>query len=153
MPAELAQLHHAVDVNSLERRPASSLAMNEVGRVTLALHRPIAYDPYKQNRATGAFILIDRSSNGTVGAGMLLPREDRPESPADTWTAPGVDVPAAGAQLDDRGLGRGLRLRRAAQQHVAAAVLRGLVGADDQMLALAARAAITQCRPASPARP
>ena len=89
VPAELAQLHHAVDVNSLERRPASSLAMNEVGRVTLALHRPIAYDPYKQNRATGAFILIDRSSNGTVGAGMLLERGDRPSE--DPWTAPGVD--------------------------------------------------------------
>jgi len=89
VPAELAQLHHAVDVNSLERRPASSLAMNEVGRVTLALHRPIAYDPYKHNRATGAFILIDRSSNGTVGAGMLLERGDRPSE--DAWTAPGVD--------------------------------------------------------------
>ena len=89
VPAELALLHHAVDVNSLERRPASSLAMNEVGRVSLALHRPIAYDPYKQNRATGAFILIDRASNGTVGAGMLLERGDRPS--ADAWTAPGVD--------------------------------------------------------------
>jgi bifunctional enzyme CysN/CysC len=63
--------------------------MNEVGRVTLALHRPIAYDPYKLNRVTGAFILIDRSSNGTVGAGMLLERGDRPSE--DAWTAPGVD--------------------------------------------------------------
>ena len=91
VPAELAGLHHAIDVNTLERRPASSLAMNEVGRATLALHRPIAYDPYKQNRATGAFILVDRSTNGTVGAGMLLPREDRPVVGDDTWTAPGVD--------------------------------------------------------------
>jgi len=89
VPAELGRLHHAVDVNSLERRPASSLAMNEVGRVTLALHRPLVYDAYKHNRATGAFILIDRSSNGTVGAGMLLERGDRPGD--DAWTAPGVD--------------------------------------------------------------
>ena len=90
VPAELGRLHHAVDVNSLERRPASSLAMNEVGRVTLALHRPIVYDTYRKNRATGAFILIDRSSNGTVGAGMLLERGDlRPGD--DPWTAPGVD--------------------------------------------------------------
>jgi bifunctional enzyme CysN/CysC len=74
VPAELAALHHAVDVNTLGPRQATSLAMNEVGRVTLALHRPIAYDAYKNNRATGAFILIDRSSNGTVGAGMLQER-------------------------------------------------------------------------------
>lgn len=76
VPAELAALHHAVDVNTLARRPATSLAMNEVGRVTLALHRPIAYDAYKNNRATGSFILIDRATNGTVGAGMLLERSE-----------------------------------------------------------------------------
>ncbi|MBL9101499.1 MAG: sulfate adenylyltransferase subunit CysN [Myxococcales bacterium] len=76
VPGELAVLHHAVDVNTLARRPATSLAMNEVGRVTLALHRQIAYDPYRSNRATGAFILIDRQTNGTVGAGMLQERSD-----------------------------------------------------------------------------
>ena len=76
VPAELAVLHHAVDVNTLGRRQATSLAMNEVGRVTLALHRPIAYDAYKTNRATGAFILIDRTTNGTVGAGMLQERSE-----------------------------------------------------------------------------
>ena len=98
VPAELATLHHAVDVGTLEHRPASSLAMNEVGRVTLSLHRPIFHDPYKHNRATGAFIVIDRSSNGTVGAGMLLDHSESTEStgsadhPAqDPWTAPGID--------------------------------------------------------------
>ena len=84
VPAELAALHHKIDVNTLAQRPADSLAMNEVGRVSLALHRPIFHDPYTRNRSTGAFILIDRSSNGTVGAGMLLPRED-------AWSAPGVE--------------------------------------------------------------
>ncbi|HEY0139115.1 MAG TPA: sulfate adenylyltransferase subunit CysN [Nannocystis sp.] len=91
VPAELATLHHAIDVGSLERRPASSLAMNEVGRVTLALHRPIFLDPYKINRATGAFIIVDRSSNGTVGAGMLLDHTETADNAADPWTAPGVD--------------------------------------------------------------
>ena len=92
VPAELATLHHAVDVGSLERRPASSLAMNEVGRVTLALHRPIFLDPYKINRATGAFIIVDRSSNGTVGAGMLLDHTETADTaPRDPWNAPGVD--------------------------------------------------------------
>ncbi len=93
VPAELTTLHHAVDVGTLERHPATSLAMNEVGRVTLTLHRPIFHDPYKQNRATGAFILVDRSTNGTVGAGML---QDHLELPADDpWTAPGLDEGAA----------------------------------------------------------
>jgi bifunctional enzyme CysN/CysC len=131
VPAELATLHHAIDVNTLEHRPASSLAMNEVGRVTLTLHRPIFHDPYAQNRATGAFILIDRSSNGTVGAGMLLPREDRPESPADTWTAPGVD---------EGGASPGSRITRAERearlhQRGLTLLLTGLPGAGKATLA------------------
>src|SRR6478736_2388666 len=69
---EIADLRYAVDVNSLEKRPAGQLAMNEVGHVLLGLTQPLAYDPYKINPATGAFILIDRLTNNTVGAGMIL---------------------------------------------------------------------------------
>lgn len=46
--------------------------MNEVGRVALTLDQPIVYDPYARHQATGAFILIDRVTNNTVGAGMIL---------------------------------------------------------------------------------
>ena len=133
VPTELAALHHAIDVNTLDRRPASSLAMNEVGRVTLALHRPIFHDPYKHNRATGAFILIDRSSNGTVGAGMLLPREDRPVASDDTWTAPGIDE---GPQLRASLISQAEREARLGQRG-ATVLLTGLPGAGKTTLALA----------------
>ena len=50
--------------------------MNEVGQVLLSLNQPLAYDPYKINSATGAFIIIDRLTNNTVGAGMILEPQD-----------------------------------------------------------------------------
>ncbi|MFM8274420.1 MAG: sulfate adenylyltransferase subunit CysN [Gemmata sp.] len=70
--AEVASFRHAVDVNTLEHRAAARLELNEVGQVLLSLTRPLTCDPYKANAATGAFILIDRLTNGTVGAGMIL---------------------------------------------------------------------------------
>ncbi len=69
---EVDQIRYGIDVNTLERRPASQLAMNEVAHVSLSLNQPLAYDAYKVNPATGAFILIDRLTNTTVAAGMLL---------------------------------------------------------------------------------
>ncbi|MFO0798425.1 MAG: sulfate adenylyltransferase subunit CysN [Gemmataceae bacterium] len=70
--AEVAAFRHGVDVNTLEHRAVSRLGLNEVGQVQLSLTRPLACDPYRANAATGAFILIDRLSNNTVGAGMIL---------------------------------------------------------------------------------
>jgi bifunctional enzyme CysN/CysC len=81
---EIAELRYAVDVNTIEKRPATQLAMNEVGHVVLGLNQPIAYDAYKANAATGAFILIDRLTNNTVGAGMLLEPGDR-RGAGDHW--------------------------------------------------------------------
>jgi bifunctional enzyme CysN/CysC len=81
---EIAELRYGVDVNTLEKRPANQLAMNEVGHVSLSLTQPIAYDPYKANPATGAFIIIDRLTNTTVGAGMILEPGDRRGS-GDHW--------------------------------------------------------------------
>jgi bifunctional enzyme CysN/CysC len=59
--------------------------MNEVGHVRLSLTQPLAYDPYKSNAATGAFILIDRLTNNTVGAGMILEPQDRGGAHGDHW--------------------------------------------------------------------
>jgi bifunctional enzyme CysN/CysC len=70
--AEVAAFRHGVDVNTLEHRAVSRLGLNEVGQVQLSLTRPLACDPYRTNAATGAFILIDRVANTTVGAGMIL---------------------------------------------------------------------------------
>jgi len=62
-----------VDVHTLARDPhADELALNDIGRVRLRTSKPLAFDPYARNRATGAFILIDEASNDTVGAGMIL---------------------------------------------------------------------------------
>ncbi len=69
--AQVTDLRYKVDVNSLEHLAAKTLALNEVAHCNLALDREVAFDPYARNRETGAFILIDRFTNATVGAGMI----------------------------------------------------------------------------------
>ena len=62
-----------LDVNTLaEEAGAGGLALNEIGRVTLRTTEPLFFDPYRVNRHTGSFILIDEATNATVGAGMIL---------------------------------------------------------------------------------
>jgi sulfate adenylyltransferase large subunit len=62
-----------VDVHTLERTPApQELGLNDIGRVRLRTSVPLVFDPYTSNRRTGSFILIDESSNGTVGAAMIV---------------------------------------------------------------------------------
>lgn len=72
VPGSIPSIVHRVDVNTLEQGPASELKLNEIGRVKIALDAPIALDGYEYNRTTGAFIVIDRLTNGTVGAGMII---------------------------------------------------------------------------------
>lgn len=72
VPGSIASITHRVDVNTLEHGPASSLQLNEIGRVKISLDAPIALDGYATNPATGSFIIIDRLTNGTVGAGMII---------------------------------------------------------------------------------
>ena len=93
LQGEAASIRYRIDVNTLHRQETSSLEMNEVGRVVMKLSQPIAYDPYSLNRATGSFLLIDRVTNNTVGAGMILPRDPK-EPPA----AAGPSAPAAPAK-------------------------------------------------------
>ena len=69
--ATISPIKHRINVNTLEQLPAAKLELNEIGVVNLELDRPIAFDPYVKNRDTGAFILIDRLTNDTVGTGML----------------------------------------------------------------------------------
>jgi sulfate adenylyltransferase large subunit len=71
VPVVLSALHYRTDVGTLSREPAQTLNMNDIGTVSLSLLRPIALDPYGENRATGAFILIDAETNSTVAAGMI----------------------------------------------------------------------------------
>ena len=79
-PAAVTDVRYRINVGSLHRESADGLAMNEVGRIRLECARPLAADAYAKNHGTGAFILIDRLSNATVGAGMIVERK----SAADT---------------------------------------------------------------------
>ncbi|MCC6707328.1 MAG: sulfate adenylyltransferase subunit CysN [Gammaproteobacteria bacterium] len=69
--ATVAPIKHKLNIETMEHVAAEQLALNEIGVVELELDRPIAFDPYRENRDTGGFILIDRLTNNTVGAGML----------------------------------------------------------------------------------
>jgi len=71
VPAFIPAIQHRTDVGTLTHQPAQTFAMNDIGVVTLNLLRPVALDLYSDNRATGAFILIDPKTNGTVAAGMI----------------------------------------------------------------------------------
>ena len=75
VPGHISNLRFRVDVNTLHRSQADGLGLNEIGRCVVSLTRPIAYDPYTRNRETGSFIVIDRLTNGTVAAGMILDRD------------------------------------------------------------------------------
>ena len=70
----ISTLRYTVDVNTLHRSDAPTLNLNEIGRCTIKLNEPIPFDGYRRNRNTGAFIIIDRITNVTVGAGMIQER-------------------------------------------------------------------------------
>lgn len=69
--ASISEIKHRIDVNTQEAMAAKRLALNEVGVCNLSLDEPIAFEPYARNRTLGGFILIDRQTNATVGAGTL----------------------------------------------------------------------------------
>lgn len=69
--AQVAAIDYRVDVNALDQLSGGHLAMNEIGQIALKLAQPLFVDPYRGNRATGAFILIDEATNNTIGAGMI----------------------------------------------------------------------------------
>jgi bifunctional enzyme CysN/CysC/sulfate adenylyltransferase subunit 1 len=81
----ISSVHHRVDVNTMEKFNADDLKLNEIGLCEVTLNKTVAFDPYKKNRASGAFIIIDRSTNVTVGAGMIVGAAD--ESGSDQLTA------------------------------------------------------------------
>jgi bifunctional enzyme CysN/CysC len=72
VPATLSRIADTLDVQSLRRTPSTGLALNAIGRVEIETAQPIAFDPYADNRQTGAFILIDRSTLRTAAAGMAV---------------------------------------------------------------------------------
>ena len=67
----IAKINHRIDVNTLEHSPASELQLNEIGLCTVSVNAPVVFDPYRKSKGTGSFIIIDRLTNVTVGAGMI----------------------------------------------------------------------------------
>lgn len=72
--AYVSDLNYRIDVDTLHREQASTLHLNEIGRIKLTTTQPLFFDPYVMNRSTGSFILIDPHSNTTVAAGMIRRR-------------------------------------------------------------------------------
>ena len=72
--ATVHAIHHKVDVNTIGEQSAERLELNEIGVVSIETHRPLFFDDYRNNRTTGALILIDPLTNATVAAGMISGR-------------------------------------------------------------------------------
>ena len=70
--ALLTNIEFRMDINTMQKQPADYLTMNDIAKVSFRLTQAIFTDPYTENRSTGAFIVIDESTNNTVGAGMVL---------------------------------------------------------------------------------
>ena len=69
--ARVTRILYRTNIQTLEQEAVDTLGMNDIGVVEIAATRPIFFDPYAENRATGSFILIDPATNATVAAGMI----------------------------------------------------------------------------------
>ncbi len=74
--ARIDQVKYKIDVNTLEKQSIDFLHLNEIGRVVITTSKPIFFDPYKKNRQTGSFILIDPITHNTCAVGMIIDRLD-----------------------------------------------------------------------------
>jgi bifunctional enzyme CysN/CysC len=100
--ATVKSLQYRIDVNTLHRDPeARELELNDIGRVGLRLSAPLAFDTYVRNRATGAFVLIDDTTNDTVGAGMILGARSNGDG-ASALASPNVTWHAGSVERDER---------------------------------------------------
>jgi sulfate adenylyltransferase large subunit len=80
--AQVRFVRYRVDINTLERHPATDLKLNEIGSVVIDTHSPLFVDQYRRNRGTGSFVLVDPISNATVAAGMITGRDPKFADPA-----------------------------------------------------------------------
>ncbi|MDV3256967.1 MAG: GTP-binding protein, partial [Sphingomonas sp.] len=72
LPARIEAVHSVVDINEMGEQPGSTLGLNDIGRVSITLDRPIPAISYELNRKLGGFILVDRLTNATLAAGLVL---------------------------------------------------------------------------------
>lgn len=102
VPGSITRIRYRIDINTLHRVQADELQLNEIGRCEVELARPLAFDPYKKNRTTGAFILIDRETHNTVGAGMILDRDAGGDGDASEPDQRRRNVPVSAAERAQR---------------------------------------------------
>ena len=128
----VSTLRYRIDVNTLQRSPAPTLGLNEIGRCEIELTEPACIDSYRRNRTTGALILIDRITNATVAAAMAL--DTSPDRPRDHWD----DQPVATLQQTARQseVTSDERTRRYGQKP-ATVLFTGLTGSGKRAIALA----------------
>ncbi len=119
--ARVRTIRYRVDVNTLEKQEATELSLNDIGAAVIDTRKPLFVDPYRRNRATGAFIVIDPLSNETVAAGMITGRPAH-ESGQPAMLAAGRVTPAerhartghlAAAVWVEQGMETASRLERA----------------------------------------
>ena len=80
--ARIDQIRYKVDVNTLQKSEVDSFELNEIGRVVLTTNKPLFFDPYKKNKNTGAFVLIDPVTNNTVAVGMIIDKLSSDDLPS-----------------------------------------------------------------------
>ena len=143
--ARVEELTYRIDVDTLHREPAHTLALNEIGRARLAVTQPIFFDAYQANRGTGSFILIDLYTNNTVAAGMIRGPAAEPLTRAADAVAADASAAAVAAHTEQRPRSSNVvwehthigRAQREARQGHKAAVLwfTGISGAGKSTLA------------------
>ena len=77
---QITEIKHIIDINTMTKSPTDDLSINEIGYCKIVLDRPTAFDRYNENKITGSFILIDKLSNETVGAGLVSHSLDRSQN-------------------------------------------------------------------------
>ena len=96
--ARIGDIDYRVDINTMDHLPAERLALNEIGLVSLSVADALLYDPYTENRATGAFILIDPVTNYTSAVGMILGADPRQ---TDTPDEDRIEISLAELNIDE----------------------------------------------------
>ena len=146
VPAFVAAVEHRTDIATLDHLAASTLEMNGIGLVRIRLLRPIALDAYGKNRATGAFILVDPATNGTIAAGMIRSANESTGSNEDgILTANG---PVTQLERSARWGHQGGVLEIHGSSEAADAIERSLFAAGTALARIDAAAEIFQRRPA-----
>ena len=102
-PATLDKIRYEIDVNTGHKKDANGhLQLNSIARIHLAMHRPLVYDIYVRNHATGSFILVDKLTNATVAAGMIIARMSAAETKEDKPKSENITRELSYVSQDDR---------------------------------------------------